>query len=708
MEAQRSGVDSGDIERLQGSVHRLSLLLEASRSLLSELDLDRLLRTIMARATEVLDADRSTLFLVDYATDQLWSRVAEGDGIAEIRFPRGAGIAGYVATTGETVNIPEAYSDPRFNQEVDRRTGYRTKTILCMPVRDSSSSIIGVLQVLNKEPGVFTAEDEELLGTLGTHAAVALGNASLMEARRKEIEKSTILLEVMRSLSSELELDQLLGRIMEKTTEVMQADRSSLFILDHKANELWFKVAQGAELQEVRIPVGVGIAGHVAATGETVNIPEAYQDLRFNPEFDRRTGYRTKTILCMPMRDADGTTVGVLQVLNKKNGLFTRDDEELLAAVGSQAAIALQNARLFDDVVQMKNYNESILTSMANGVVTLDMDARISTANPAAERILGFQDGMPTGEGFDAAIGGEQNDDLWDQVRRALEQGQAARAEKIRYTTPDANPVTMNVSVVPLRDPKTVQIGVVMVIEDISREQQLVGTLSRVVSRQVAEQLLASGAMPRVGGERKNVTVLMADIRDFTTMTESSEPEDIVSMLNDYFGRMIEVIFNHEGTLDKFIGDAIMAVFGTPVAHNDDPVRAVLTGVEMRRALRRFNEDRRAQAKPTIEIGIGICDGEAVSGAIGSEERLEFTVIGDTVNTAARLEGLTKGFPQHKIVFNEPVYEMVKDILPCDFLAEEHVKGKTQSVRVYGVSEAYIHGSPDASDWVELSPAIAG
>jgi adenylate cyclase len=186
----------------------------------------------------------------------------------------------------------------------------------------------------------------------------------------------------------------------------------------------------------------------------------------------------------------------------------------------------------------------------------------------------------------------------------------------------------------------------------------------------------------------------MADIRDFTTLAESIHPEETVAMLNDYFGRMIDVVFRYEGTVDKFMGDAIMAVFGTPVEHPDKQLRAVLAAIEMRRALRVFNQRRQTQGKSPISIGVGICDGEVVSGAIGSEDRLDFTVIGDSVNTVARLESLTKDFPEHKVVFNETVFELVKEQVPCEYLAEVIVKGKTQPVKVFGISERFVYTAP--------------
>jgi signal transduction histidine kinase len=160
-----------------------------------------------------------------------------------------------------------------------------------------------------------------------------------------------ILLEVIKAMSAETDFDRLLQLIMEESTRAMEAERSTLFLVDHERGELWSRVALGLEeRKEIRFKSHLGIAGHVATTGEPLNIPEAYDDSRFNQEVDRQTGYRTKTILCMPVRSKYGTIVGVLQVLNKRAGVFTTADEEMLDALSSQAAIALENARLYEDL----------------------------------------------------------------------------------------------------------------------------------------------------------------------------------------------------------------------------------------------------------------------------------------------------------------------------------------------------------------------
>ena len=176
--------------------------------------------------------------------------------------------------------------------------------------------------------------------------------ALIEEAKRlqERARKHAVLLDIIKAISAETDFDGLLQLIMQETTRVMEAERSTLFILDRKRGELWSKVAQGLERQLIRLKLGAGITGSVASTGEPLNIPEAYEDPRFNPEVDRQTGYRTRTILCMPVLHKDGKVVGVLQVLNKKGGAFNRDDEELLEILCSQAAIALENAQLYENL----------------------------------------------------------------------------------------------------------------------------------------------------------------------------------------------------------------------------------------------------------------------------------------------------------------------------------------------------------------------
>ncbi len=176
----------------------------------------------------------------------------------------------------------------------------------------------------------------------------------------KEFRNMEQLIEATKIVNSTLELDKLLKVILDTALKIVDGDRGTLYLLDKSKQELWSKIFIGTERVTIRLPLGKGIAGYVAATGETINIQDAYLDLRFNPEVDRKTGYRTKTILCIPLRNKENEIVGVLQLLNKHSGFFTRDDENFIRALSIHAAIAIENARLYEAEREYQQVREEI------------------------------------------------------------------------------------------------------------------------------------------------------------------------------------------------------------------------------------------------------------------------------------------------------------------------------------------------------------
>lgn len=204
----------------------------------------------------------------------------------------------------------------------------------------------------------------------------------------------------------------------------------------------------------------------------------------------------------------------------------------------------------------------------------------------------------------------------------------------------------------------------------------------RLLSPAIAEQVLSGEVEVKKGGELRETTVLFADIRGFTTMSESYEPQVVVDALNEYFERMVEIVFRYEGTLDKFIGDEMMVLFGSPVAHDDDPIRAVRAALEMQDALTTINERHEAQRIPPFRIGIGINTGDVVAGYIGSSQALEYTVIGDPVNTGARLCSLAK--PGQTLI-SEGTRMKLGNAFALNELEPERVKGKAQPIRIFEV-----------------------
>lgn len=183
------------------------------------------------------------------------------------------------------------------------------------------------------------------------------------------------LVKIGRSITAQTDINVLLRVIAEETKVAMQADRCTVFLLDKKTNELWSKIALGLDSEEIRFPADKGLAGYVVRTGESINITDAYNDPRFNPDVDKATGYTTKTILCMPIKNNNQKIIGAFQVLNKVNGVFTKSDEDLLVAIGGSASIALENAQLFEQQKELYKEQKLLFESFIN-TLAASIDAR--------------------------------------------------------------------------------------------------------------------------------------------------------------------------------------------------------------------------------------------------------------------------------------------------------------------------------------------
>ncbi len=673
---------------LQAQTGRVETLLNVANALTSQLDLRSLIQTIMRKACGLLDAERATLFLVDEEKDELWSKAAEGGDVQEIRFPRSVGIAGRVATTGELLNIVDAYQSDLFNPEFDRKTGFKTRTILCVPIKPPGGEVIGVMQLINKRNGPFMGSDELLLQAFGAQSAIALENAQLYQRVLAQQKKVESLLKVANALTSQLDLTSLIQTIMGKAREILDADRATLFLIDRERKELWSKVAQGEALKEIRMPQTAGIAGHVATTGRPLNIPDAYDSDLFNPAFDKQSGYKTKSILCMPIRDRDGEVMGVTQLINKARGVFTEDDEQLLAAFSAQAAIALQNAQLFESVLNLKDYLESVLNNLSNGVLSVDRQNRLTMANRAAKKILELAEDLDTSAPISELLG--EAAPMAERFQEVVESRKEIVEIDRDYQTSKGTPISLNLNIQPLKDSNGESMGGVGILEDMTSEKRTRSMMTRLLSKDVAEQLMSGDWEALMKGSRQDVTILFSDIRSYTTLTEQIGAQETVEMLNEYFSYMVDVIFNHGGTLDKFIGDALMAIFGAPVHHPKNAIHGVHAALEMFDRLKALNEVRTSAGKVPIRIGLGLSSGEVLCGTIGSEKKMEYTAIGDGVNLSSRLEGATKQYGVD-ILISEFTYRRAATECRVRQIDWVKVKGKLQPVTVYellGLREA--------------------
>ena len=668
------------IRRLAKTARRQTRFVDIANKVSDSLSLDVLIPRLMEAVTETLGVDRSSLFLLDRERGELFSRVMQGNMMGEVRFPATSGIAGAVLATGKGMIVPDAYAEPLFNRDMDQRTGYRTRNLLCVPIRNRRHEVIGITQALNKQQGDFDTEDRQLLEALSQQAASALENAQVFERVERAQREEALLLEVVSSIASEIVLEPLLQKIIDAATQLLGAERGSLFLYDAAKKELFSRVSGGASVKEIRFPSDAGIAGECFTAGHPINIPDAYADARFNTEVDKRTGYRTRNMLCMPVTTHHGNSVGVMQILNKKAGSFEPADESRLKALCAQAAVSIENAQFFEQVNAARNYNEGILRSMSNGVLTMDATGVVTKVNQAAVSILGMAEAELQGRSARNIFGADN-----DWVVRSLEKVRATGASDVtidsNLAVPDSSTVFVNMTVVPLFTTQDLPMGYMLVMEDISREKRLRNTMSRYMSKVVVDQLIERGE-DSVGGVGRDVSVLFSDIRGFTAMTERLGPRETVLMLNEYFSAMVDVIFAHNGILDKYIGDMIMAVYGSVYPGINDADDAVNTANAMMVRLRELNAGRQARGHEPMNIGVGISTGHAVVGSIGSPKRLEYTVIGDRVNLAERLESANKYYGTGILLCEQTVAALRKPALLREVDAIR-VRGSTRPLSVY-------------------------
>jgi len=659
----------------------LERIFKINREIAQQETLDQVFSALANIASRESDSERSSIFLHDSQHKELFTRFAQGLKKREIRISDDVGIAGHVFQTAQGVIIEDVYNDPHFNDKIDKKSNFITKNMLCVPMLSAKGDVIGVMQSINKKQGEYQAQDLKTLQIISDQVAIIVQSFQMIEHLNESKAKELEFLNVVADTTSELEIGPLLNKVMTQATLMLNAERSTLFLNDEKTSELWSQVGQGLDSVEIRFPNHLGIAGTVFTTAVSINIPYAYADLRFNPAFDKQTGFFTRSILCIPVISKTGKVIGVTQVLNKKDGVFNEEDESRLKAFTAQISIGLENASLFDDVQKIKNYNESMLESMSNGVLTFDEDKIATTCNQASLKILDFcEDDIIKHNAVE--IFGNKNQWIIDLINKEKHDENGTNLVDIELNL-ENDKRFLNVTAQTLRDKDNKNIGSILLMEDISSEKRVKSTMSRYVDAHLIEQLMQEGS-DILGGQSIQATVLFSDIRGFTNLSEELGAQGIVNLLNEYFTLMVDIIVAHGGMLDKFIGDAIMAAYGVPIAHGDDADKAVLSAIEMMLSLKAFNLTRKSNKLSPIDIGVGINSDLVISGNIGSPKRMDFTVIGDGVNLASRLESACKQYSAN-IIISENTKKLLKGTYRIRELDCVIVKGQTKPVKIFEV-----------------------
>ncbi|MCC7110274.1 MAG: GAF domain-containing protein [Deltaproteobacteria bacterium] len=338
------------------SKRRLEAMRDVARTMAGRLELDELLRTIIGKVGELCDCERATLFFVDEARGELWSRVSEGTA-DELRLPLGRGVAGFVARNGMALNLPDAYLDPRFDSSFDERTGYRTRSLLAVPIPSPDGKVSGVVEALNKRVGPFGVEDERLLEAVAGEISVALKNALLFEELKKSraqmerrVQELDLLVEVERALAGAEGGEAVVRVVVDRARSLLSADASLVGLVEGGALAVRASFGAGPQEDQTRlVPLGTGLIGHAVATEASVRVPDASVDKRHAAAVAHELGMKPGPFLVVPLlhqqTDA-GRAHGAVAVLrNQGREPFTADDERILTLLAGRLSAALEEAR---------------------------------------------------------------------------------------------------------------------------------------------------------------------------------------------------------------------------------------------------------------------------------------------------------------------------------------------------------------------------
>lgn len=357
-----------------------------------------------------------------------------------------------------------------------------------------------------------------------------------------------------------------------------------------------------------------------------------------------------------------------------------QQQQERLQAYSSR--LEAQLIQVGEEYQTLQDFNESIIQSMTSGLLVGDKAThRILKVNRAMERLSGFSAAEVMGKTVEEVFAGLHGLPI-REFAEEVERQETITLRKHRLYTDDGREFYRSIKGQVFYNHRGENKGVIVIVDDISQTELLWETFSRYLSPQVLEQILADKHRPSLQSARRHLSVLFADIRNFTRFAELHRPEEVVEVLNQYLDIMVDIIFKYQGTLDKFLGDGLLALFGTPLPQVDHPCRAVKAALAIQQAISALNTSRRQCGQMTLDIGIGINSGEAIVGNIGSEKRMEYTVVGDMVNVAQRLQALARG---GEVLISDATLAGVGEFVTVHETVEEQVRGRQQLVRAHRI-----------------------
>ncbi len=546
---------------------------------------------------------------------------------------------------------------------------------------------LGLLCIGRKFMGQsYTKSDYKILEIISNHLTKALYNYRLIdEVKKKRTELNMKLLEletlfdISVAISSVLDIEDLGNEVLWRSVGILNASKGVMLLKNDSSPILQPHVNFNWENDFPLISKNLAIFKNIIEMRKGKILME-----KDNNSLQKKLN--EKNLIISPI-STKNKSIGFMVLANKETRSGTEQfnslDLDLLSSLSNQAAVAMENAKLFKEITKEKQFNESILGSIATGVITFDKLGEVDSINAAGLKIINMKKADIIGNHYLYLF--EKDEEILSLISSSENEGKISSEINISFKTVSEETI-INVSVAPRIDPEKRTQGLVMAIEDISDVSKVKNTFKRYVSKQVVDEILDNEAKLDLGGEEREATILFTDIRGFTSMSEKMDPKTVVSTLNEYFSEMIDIVFKHNGTLDKIIGDELMIVYGAPLSSKDDTLRAVKTAIEMQLCIKKMNKKRKKKNEAEILVGAGINRGNVVSGNIGSREMMDYTVIGDTVNLGSRL---CSAASPGEILVSRSVYEGLKNDFSFNRLDPIRVKGKADKVNVYSIKNIY-------------------
>jgi adenylate cyclase len=489
-------------------------------------------------------------------------------------------------------------------------------------------------------------------------------------------------------VNSTLELDEVLRIVMDTIVSLTRAERGFLMLRDEKG-QLVANVARNWEKESINpseSAVSRTVIQQVIESGEAVLTTNAQQDPRLSAQ-ESIIAFNLRSILCVPLK-VKNDLIGVIYADNRiRSGIFAETERDLLTAFANQAAVAIENARLFSslkrtlaEVTGLKNLMENVFASITSGVITLDVQEKVTLANRAAEKILGQASKDILGHRVDEVLA-PVSEAIRPHLTYVRQTDTSVVDLEFSPNLPKRGNVDWRFNLSPLKDAAQITQGMAIVLDDLTERKHLESQrrlFERMVSPAVIQQLDPNKL--QLGGKRVDITTIFADIRGFTSFSEKQSPEKLVAILNRYLAAMAEAVLAQEGTIDKFMGDAIMAWFNAPIPQADHTLRAVKAALAIRASVENLYTE--LPVEEHLSFGAGIHYGDAVLGLIGTEKRLEYTAISDSVNTAKRIQ---ENSSKNQILISREAYKRVEQEVMVKPVPPMTVKGKSQPLEVFEV-----------------------